>query len=46
MIPAPRPMLHAAELGFEHPVDDRPMLFKEPLPADFEEMLNRLRRGR
>jgi 23S rRNA pseudouridine1911/1915/1917 synthase len=42
-IPAPRLMLHAAELGFEHPDDGRPMLFTEPPPADFEETLSRLR---
>jgi 23S rRNA pseudouridine1911/1915/1917 synthase len=44
-IPAPRLMLHAAELGFEHPVDGRPMRFEEPPPADFEETLARLRQG-
>ena len=43
LIPAPRLMLHAAELGFNHPVDDRPMRFEEPPPADFEETLGRLR---
>jgi 23S rRNA pseudouridine1911/1915/1917 synthase len=43
LIAAPRLMLHAAELGFAHPVDDRPMLFREPPPADFEETLARLR---
>jgi 23S rRNA pseudouridine1911/1915/1917 synthase len=42
-IPAPRLMLHAAELGFEHPADERPMLFEMPPPADFEEVLRRLR---
>jgi 23S rRNA pseudouridine1911/1915/1917 synthase len=42
-IPAPRLMLHAGELGFEHPIDNRPMLFKAPPPADFEEVLSRLR---
>jgi 23S rRNA pseudouridine1911/1915/1917 synthase len=44
MIAAPRLMLHAAELGFVHPADDRPMRFEEPPPADFEETLARLRR--
>jgi len=44
-IEAPRLMLHAAELGFNHPEDDRPMHFSEPLPADFEEVLERLRRA-
>jgi 23S rRNA pseudouridine1911/1915/1917 synthase len=43
-IPAPRLMLHAAELGFAHPGDDRPMRFEEPPPDDFEETLARLRR--
>ena len=44
MIPAPRLMLHAAELGFDHPTDGRPMRFEEPPPPDFEETLTRLRR--
>jgi 23S rRNA pseudouridine1911/1915/1917 synthase len=43
LITAPRLMLHAAELGFEHPADGRPMLFTEPPPPDFEAMLARLR---
>jgi 23S rRNA pseudouridine1911/1915/1917 synthase len=42
-IQAPRLMLHAAELGFEHPSDGRPMLFKEPPPPDFMATLHRLR---
>jgi 23S rRNA pseudouridine1911/1915/1917 synthase len=44
LIPAPRMMLHAAELGFAHPLDDREMLFETPPPRDFEETLERLRR--
>ena len=44
LIPAPRQMLHAAELGFAHPLDDREMLFETPPPRDFEETLERLRR--
>jgi 23S rRNA pseudouridine1911/1915/1917 synthase len=44
-IDAPRLMLHAAELGFAHPEDDRPMFFSEPLPPDFDEVLERLRRA-
>ncbi len=44
LIPAPRLMLHAAELGFAHPVDERPMLFEDPPPADFQAVLARLRR--
>jgi len=46
LIPAPRLMLHAAELGFEHPESGRAMRFEEPLPADFEETLARLREPR
>jgi len=44
-IEAPRLMLHAAELGFAHPEDDRPMRFSDPPPADFEEVLDRLRQA-
>ncbi len=42
LLPAPRPMLHAAELGFVHPVHEAPMKFEAPLPADFEAMLAQL----
>jgi len=45
-IPAPRPMLHAAVLAFLHPRDGRPLRFEEPPPADFEEVLRRLRHRR
>ncbi|XXT19943.1 RluA family pseudouridine synthase [Sorangium sp. So ce429] len=45
-IPAPRLMLHAAELGFNHPADDRPMRFQAPPPPDFDEVLERLREAR
>lgn len=46
LLPAPRPMLHAAELGFVHPVHQTLMKFEAPLPADFEAMLARfIRRG-
>jgi 23S rRNA pseudouridine1911/1915/1917 synthase len=45
-IPAPRPMLHAAALGFRHPRDGRPLRFEEPPPADFAEIVQRLRRQR
>jgi 23S rRNA pseudouridine1911/1915/1917 synthase len=37
-----RPALHAAELGFEHPDDGRPLHFEAPLPADLQELLDRL----
>ena len=42
-IAAPRLMLHAAELGFDHPSDERPMRFEDPPPSDFQEVLARLR---
>jgi 23S rRNA pseudouridine1911/1915/1917 synthase len=44
LIPAPRPLLHAGALGFLHPRDGRPLRFEEPPPADFAEVLRRLRR--
>lgn len=36
--------LHAAELGFTHPLTGRRMRFKAPLPADMERLLANLRR--
>lgn len=42
-IAAPRPMLHAAILGFVHPTDERPMRFERPLPDDFARALAALR---
>lgn len=42
LLPAPRVMLHAAELGFEHPASHRPMSFTSALPQDFLEVLQRL----
>jgi 23S rRNA pseudouridine1911/1915/1917 synthase len=41
-IASPRLMLHAAELGFEHP-SGKPLHFEEPLPEDFERVLSALR---
>ena len=41
-IPAPRLMLHAAELGFLHPASQKPMSFDQALPADIEETRARL----
>src|SRR5439155_24552380 len=38
LLAAPRPMLHAAELGFVHPVRGASIEFEAPLPDDFEEM--------
>ena len=43
-IPAPRLMLHAAELGFMHPTMDKEMRWNEPAPRDFEETAARLKR--
>lgn len=40
---APRLALHAAELGFEHPVTGEPMRFEMPLPDDLSAFLNTLR---
>jgi 23S rRNA pseudouridine1911/1915/1917 synthase len=45
LLAAPRPMLHAAALGFRHPNDGREMLFEEPAPDDFAALVERLRRG-
>jgi 23S rRNA pseudouridine1911/1915/1917 synthase len=44
LIPAPRPMLHAAELGFVHPVKETPMRFDSAPPSDFAEALKKLER--
>lgn len=45
-IPAPRPMLHAAVLGFVHPRSGKRLRFEEPAPEDFARVLARLRRTR
>ncbi len=45
-ISAPRPMLHAAVLGFVHPRTGKKLRFEEPVPEDFERVLARLRRAR
>jgi 23S rRNA pseudouridine1911/1915/1917 synthase len=42
---APRLALHAAELGFRHPVSHEPMHWTMPLPADMETLVERLRGG-
>ncbi len=42
-IVAPRLMLHAAELGFKHPVTERLVSWDEPPPEDMREVLGRLR---
>lgn len=43
LVPAPRLMLHAAELGFVHPATNRPMHWTSPLPPDMAKMLEFLR---
>jgi len=45
LIEAPRLMLHAAELGFEHPKDGREMRFNDPMPPDMAEIVERFRRS-
>jgi 23S rRNA pseudouridine1911/1915/1917 synthase len=39
-----RHALHAFRLGFDHPVDGRPLEFEAPPPADFLALIERLRR--
>jgi RluA family pseudouridine synthase len=41
-----RQALHAIRLSFTHPVDGRTRTFEGPLPADFVDLLTRLRRRR
>lgn len=41
---APRVALHAAELGFEHPITGEQLRFSMPLPKDLREFLQRLRK--
>ena len=40
---AKRQMLHAAVLGFVHPVTEEYLEFESPLPEDFTKVLNKLR---
>ncbi len=35
----PHPLLHAGELGFEHPMTGQKLLFQAPIPAPFERVL-------
>jgi 23S rRNA pseudouridine1911/1915/1917 synthase len=44
-IAAPRIMLHAAELGFEHPTTGRPLRFEVPTPGDMATVVQRLRKS-
>jgi 23S rRNA pseudouridine1911/1915/1917 synthase len=43
---AARLALHAAELGFRHPVTGEELHWEMPLPADLEEFMARLRQGK
>jgi 23S rRNA pseudouridine1911/1915/1917 synthase len=45
-VTAPRQMLHAAVLGFVHPSSGARMRVESPLPRDFQDLLQRLRRER
>lgn len=40
----PRQALHAAELGFVHPITGKDMFFTAPLPADFGGLLEKIRK--
>ncbi len=40
---APRILLHAAELGFEHPESGEPVFFRQPVPDDFRQAVEKLR---
>lgn len=44
-IPCARLLLHAATLGFDHPVTGQRVFVEAPLPDDFTQALERLRRG-
>ena len=39
-----RQALHAYQLGFDHPISREPLRFEAPIPADFNDLLTRLRR--
>src|SRR5207248_7582805 len=41
-LPMSRPFLHAYRLAFDHPADGRRRRFDSPLPADLEQVLERL----
>jgi 23S rRNA pseudouridine1911/1915/1917 synthase len=40
---APRILLHAAELGFEHPLSGEEVFFRQPVPDDFRQAVEKLR---
>jgi 23S rRNA pseudouridine1911/1915/1917 synthase len=43
LLPSPRLLLHAAILGFTHPVTGEQLHFESPLPDDYLQALDRLR---
>jgi 23S rRNA pseudouridine1911/1915/1917 synthase len=43
-LPVHRQALHAQRLGFVHPITGETVVVEAPVPADFEELLSRLRR--
>jgi 23S rRNA pseudouridine1911/1915/1917 synthase len=45
-LPAERMLLHAAHLGFEHPIDGQRLDFDAPPPPEFQRALESLRGGR
>ena len=45
-LPAPRLMLHAAVLGFEHPVHGSRLRFEDPMPEDMRKVVASLQRGK
>jgi 23S rRNA pseudouridine1911/1915/1917 synthase len=45
-LPAPRLLLHAAELGFDHPATGERLRFEQPLPEDLQRVLDAARAGR
>jgi len=42
LLPAPRVMLHAFELGFTHPTTGAPLSFEAPMPDDMRRMVEKL----
>lgn len=40
---AARLMLHATELGFQHPIHETPLHWEMPIPKDFQQLLERFR---
>jgi len=43
VVPAPRLMLHAAELGFVHPATNEALRWESPIAEDMQAVLDSLR---